>query len=235
MDNKELQQRFATLSTPLIADACLRLGIAVRQAPPGIRPIRASERIAGRVRPTRHYGSVDIFLKAVWSAQAGDILTIDNSGRLDEGCIGDLITLEARAAGIAGIVLWGAFRDTSEVLSVGLPVFAYGTSPTGPQRLDPIEPAALESARFGAFTVSAADIVVADRDGALFVAGGRVGEVLSEAEAIRTKEAAQAQAVRAGRTLREQLRFDEYWEARTRDPEYTFRQHLGRLGGAIEA
>ncbi len=234
MDNRELRLRFLELSTPLIADACLRLGLGVRQAPPGILPLREMDRVAGRVRPVRHFGSVDIFIKAVWSAAPGSVLTIDNAGRLDEGCIGDLITLEAQAAGIAGIVLWGAYRDASEVLATGLPVFAYGTSPAGPQRLDKVEPGALDSARFGAFAVGLDDVVFADRDGALFVEEARVEEVLSGAQAIRTRESAQAQALRAGRTLREQLRFDEYWEARTRDPEYSFRRHLERLGGAIE-
>ena len=45
--------------------------------------------------PARHYGSVDVFLEALSSAGPGDVLVIDNGGRTDEACIGDLVALEA--------------------------------------------------------------------------------------------------------------------------------------------
>jgi len=44
------------------------------------------------------------------SARRGDVLVIDNGGRLDEGCIGDLTALEAEHCGLAGIIVWGAHR-----------------------------------------------------------------------------------------------------------------------------
>jgi hypothetical protein len=51
---------FADLSTPLVADACLRCDVPLRAAPPGIRPVATGQRVAGRVLPVRHYGSVDV-------------------------------------------------------------------------------------------------------------------------------------------------------------------------------
>lgn len=65
MDNKNISSAFSELSTPLIADACLRLKLPIRIAPPNIRPLITGSRLAGRVLPVRHYGSVDIFLKAM--------------------------------------------------------------------------------------------------------------------------------------------------------------------------
>jgi regulator of RNase E activity RraA len=44
----------------------------------------AGQRVAGRVLPVRHYGSVDVFLEALGRAEAGDVLVVDNGGRLDE-------------------------------------------------------------------------------------------------------------------------------------------------------
>ena len=90
------------LSTPLIADGCLRRGVPLRLAPPGIAPVVAGSRVAGRALPARHYGSVDVFLEAFGAARAGDVLVVDNAGRTDEACVGDLTVLEAQAAGIAG-------------------------------------------------------------------------------------------------------------------------------------
>jgi regulator of RNase E activity RraA len=82
-------EAFAGLSTPLVADACVRCGVPLRAAPAGIRPVVAGQRVAGRVLPARHYGSVDVFLEALGQAGAGDVLVIDNGGRTDEACVGD--------------------------------------------------------------------------------------------------------------------------------------------------
>jgi len=106
--NRKLRSAFAELSTPLLADACVRLKLSLRIAPPTIRPIKAKSRLAGRVLPVRHYGSVDIFLEALEAGQAGDVLVIDNGGRTDEGCVGDLTALETKACGLAGIMVWAA-------------------------------------------------------------------------------------------------------------------------------
>ena len=84
-----MPEAFADLSTPLVADACLRCGVPLLAADSGIRPVVAGQRIAGRVLPVRHYGSVDVFLEAFGRAQAGDVLVIDNGGRSDEACVGD--------------------------------------------------------------------------------------------------------------------------------------------------
>ena len=69
MNNQQLRAAFSELSTPLIADACLRLHIPLRVAPSGIRPLTIESHIAGRALPVRHYGSVDIFLEAMGTAQ----------------------------------------------------------------------------------------------------------------------------------------------------------------------
>src|SRR5688572_19172293 len=89
--------RFAKLSTALLADACLRCNVALRLAPPGLRPVQPGMRVAGAVQPARHHGSVDVFLEAIASAEPGAVLVIDNGGRMDEGCVGDLTALEAQA------------------------------------------------------------------------------------------------------------------------------------------
>ena len=62
-----MSNRFSKLSTPLVADACLRLGLPLRVAPSGIRPLRAEMHLAGRVLPVKHYGSIDVFIRSAYS------------------------------------------------------------------------------------------------------------------------------------------------------------------------
>lgn len=234
MDPSSLTNRFSHLSTPLVADACLRLGLPLRLAPPGLQPLKPGSFVVGRVLPAKHAGSVDIFLEAIESAEIGDILVIDNQGRLDEGCIGDLTVLEAQASGLAGLIVWGCHRDTTELVQIDVPVFSYGRCPAGPTRLDPRVPDALQVAQLGAVQVGREDFVFADDDGAVFVPKASVETVTTVAEQIWETERRQAAAIKAGQTLRQQFQFRDYLAKRAADSSYSFRQHLRVLGGAIE-
>jgi regulator of RNase E activity RraA len=92
----------------------------------------------------------------------------------------------------------------------------------------------LRSARFGNFLVEAGDLVFADDDGCLFTAAERAGELLGVAHEIRQRERHQAEAIKSGHSLREQLEFARYLEKQAADSSYTFREHLRKISGAIE-
>ncbi|WP_371480982.1 RraA family protein [Kitasatospora sp. NBC_00315] len=224
----------AGLSTPHLADACVRLGLPVRCAPAGLTALSGGMRCAGRVLPVRHVGSVDIFFEVLEHARPGDVLVVDNGGRLDEACVGDLAVLEVQRAGLAGMVVWGLHRDTDELLRIGLPVFTLGATPAGPLRVDARHPDGLDRARVGSWVVTAEDVVAADRDGVLFLPAAKTGEIVAVAEAIRGIEQRQAAVLRAGTSLREQTGFARYLAARELNPGLTFREHLRATGGAIE-
>ena len=234
MSGKQSAEAFSGLSTAHLADACVRLGVPVRCGPAGLGVLSGAMRCAGRVLPVRHVGSVDIFFESLDRARPGDVLVIDNAGRLDEACIGDLVVLEVQRAGLAGIVVWGLHRDTDELLRIGLPVLSLGATPAGPLRVGERHPDGLELAHVGPWTVTADDVAVGDRDGVIFLPAAASDAIAAAAGGIRDVEQRQATVMRAGTSLREQTGFARYLAAREAHPELTFREHLRATGGAIE-
>jgi 4-hydroxy-4-methyl-2-oxoglutarate aldolase len=229
----DLTLRLSRLSVAHLADGCLRIGTPMRVVA-GIGPIVPGQRAQGRAIPVRHYGSVDVFLEALSNAQADDVLVVDNGDREDEGCIGDLAALELAGAGLSGIIIWGRHRDTAIVRTLPIALFSRGACARGPVRLDPREPEAFVSARIADELVTAADWVVADDDGAIFIDDSLVASVTDAAEAIRDVEVRQARQMSEGTSLREQLRFGDYLDARARDPSVDFRTFLRSRNAAIE-
>lgn len=234
MESGELRERFAALGTAQVADACVRAAVPARCAPAALGPVLPGTRLAGRACPARHAGSVDIFLEAMEAAAAGDVLVADNGARADEACVGDLVALEARSAGLAGIVIWGLHRDTADLREIGLPVFSLGAFPAGPLAPRRRAAGALESALVGDWPVTAADLVLGDDDGVLFIPADRAGPLISLAESISDTERAQADRARAGVSLRAQLDFSGYLARRAQEPGLSFRDHLRGAGGAVE-
>ena len=222
------------LSTANLADAVIRLGLPIRLAPEAIKPIWPGATIFGPARPVQHAGSVDIFLEALGAANPGDIIVIENHGLSDEGAIGDLIVREFKHAGAAGVVLWGAHRDTREILEIGLPVFSQGAYPSGPTRVNYLDDTALKRARIGDAVVTPDDIVMADDDGIIFFDAKDLDAIASEAAEIRELETLQAARQDVGESLRQQFRFEEYLKRREDDTDLTFRKYLQDIEGAIE-
>jgi 4-hydroxy-4-methyl-2-oxoglutarate aldolase len=225
---------FTKLSTASVFDASVRLGKHVRVAPPEVQSLSKVVHVSGRVLPARHYGSVDIFLEAMSESRKGDVLVIDNGGRIDEACIGDLTTLEAKASGLAGLIVWGCHRDSEELNRIRLPVFSLGRTPPGPTKLRPRPKDALDSARFGSFRVDRNDVVLGDEDGIIFFKRRDAVALFKTALKIQKTERLQAERIMKGKLLRDQLKFTTYLFKRASNSSYTFRKHLRSIGGAVE-
>lgn len=228
-----LAERVSSIPTPVLADAVVRLQLSVRHAPAGIEA-RPQASVAGRALPVRHTGSVDVFLEAVVDARPGDVMVIDNGGRRDEACIGDLIAHEALRAGVVAIVIWGLHRDAVEIEQLGLPVFSYGTLSFGPTQLRPTLDNRLSSAEFGEVIVTRSDFVAADPNGVLFLPADELESIAKVAMSIRDAETEQIEKLSKGTTLRQQFDFETYLQRRSRDPDYTFREHLREIHRAVE-
>ena len=222
------------LPTAAVADACVRLQVPAR-ALTGIRPVLPGRTVVGPVLPVRHAGSVDVFFEALHAARPGQVLCIDNGGRLDEGCIGDLTALEAMHHGCAAILVDGAHRDTLALQALGLPVWSRGSSPFGPLAARPRPADALTAAMMGGHRVTADDVAVVDDDGAVFVPRAQAAKVWDLARRIQATELEQARLAKSGKEpLCEQFQVKAYLAAKAKDPSLGFRAHLRTIGKSIE-
>ncbi len=142
-------------TTPFIADACVQLSLPVR-----VGPLRTEAEHRGQQGPRARRGrrampaAPTCFSRRSPRRTKGDVLVIDNGGRHDEGCIGDLVVGEAFMSGIAGTVCWGTHRDTGAILAFGAKVWSLGTCPNGPLELRRRHVTALEAANLGSVTVT---------------------------------------------------------------------------------
>lgn len=221
------------LPTAAIADAAVRLGLHVPAGPPALRPLLSGVMISGPAMPVTHLGSVDVIIETIDDSPAGAVMVVDNGGRLDEACIGDLIALEAKLAQLSGLIIWGLHRDTAQLREIGLPVFSLGAYPYGPRRVPPAG-RRMPTAFLDGAAVTDADYIVADDDGVLVVGADHREELFALAASILATETIQADRMRAGTDLRTQLKFTEYRVKQAADPTMTLRRHLRDSGSAIE-
>lgn len=232
--DKSVIEKLKHLTTPHLADGCLRTGLPIRCAPTGLQGLVPGMQCAGRARPVRHVGSIDVYFEAIEGTSESEVLVVDNGGRLDEACVGDIVALEVKASGISGIVIWGLHRDSKELTDIGFPLFSLGALPTGPQRLNPRPADMFSRAIVGSHVITSNDFVVADANGVLFLPEDNLERIVDAASEYRDIEARQLKAMAEGRSYRDQTRFGEYTARRRQDPSYGFRQHLKDIEAAGE-
>lgn len=205
MENwRALVERLERLDTCAVSDALDHLKL--KGAVIGIRPMWACPRIAGRVmtvkiapagqtRPEYHLAT-----PAVEAAEPGDIIVIDNAGRTDVSCWGDILANAAQTRGIRGVIIDGASRDIDGSREIGFPVFARGAVPvTARGRI--MQEAFNTMIQCGGVQVRPGDLVIADQSGVVFVPQERAEEVIATAERIAEREAKMVEAVRAGKSV----------------------------------
>ena len=201
MAREAIIERLAKLDTCAVSDALDSLNL--KGATWGVRPQWPCPKIAGRAvtmkikpaglqQPTQHLGTAPIE-----AAQPGDIIVIDNGGKLEFSCWGGLLALSAKLKGLSGVVIDGASRDIDEARELGFPVYARGVVPmTARGRV--VQDSYNQEIQFAGVQCHPNDLVLADGSGVVIIPRGKEQEVVSAAEAIYAKEQEMAAGIRKG-------------------------------------
>ncbi len=196
------RQRLWNLSTTNLSDAIDALGY--KGATFGIVPmwhtmtkivgpaVTVKMTAAGETKGKHHLG-----VSAIAAAEKGDVIVIDNGGRIDTSCWGGILTNGAMMKGISGVVIDGACRDVDEFVECGFNVYARG-SVVATARGRIMEEATNVMIQFAGVQVRPGDIVVGDKSGVVIIPIEHLDEVIEKAEQLEAKEEAMIKEIKAG-------------------------------------
>lgn len=188
MSTTDRAERLMEAGTTALSDALDRLGIDGQAL--DIMPVVRSMKFAGpaftiRMLPVgTTQGSVGDYIDDV---EPGQVVVIDNDGRMDATVWGDILTWVASERGIAGTVIDGVCRDSDRCVELKYPVFARGnTMRTGKDRVTADAynvPVQISDVR-----VEPGDWLAGDADGVISIPADKVDDVLCLAEEIEEVE-----------------------------------------------
>ena len=212
----QMADRLKAIGATTLSDALDRLAIDGQCL--GVMPFDRGMAFAGRAFTIRMVpvglsgGSVGDYIDDV---EPGQVVVLDNNGRLDATVWGDILTLVAHGKGIAGTVIDGVCRDIGRSIELGYPIFARAnTMRTGKDRVTaeaynvPVQVAGVR--------VEPGDWLVGDADGVVAIPAGRVEEVLQVAGEIAAAEDHIREAVLQGARLDEARKAARYHALQTR-------------------
>lgn len=201
--DRNLIAQYRMLSTANVSDGLDRLGI--KGAPHGIGPLwDACPKIVGpaatlKLVPVGQAEESPVLgtLEAVKRGRPGDVLVIDQAGRMDVNSYGGVAGFTTRHFGLAGCVIDGVTRDIDEYKQLNLPVYGRGFIQQSIRDRCACAGYAIE-VQLGGVPVRPGDLIVADENGVCVVPQEKAAEVLEFAQLFKSIEDTVVEAVRGG-------------------------------------
>jgi RraA family protein len=188
-----LVAELAKMVTPHLSDSMERL----YAGGPQLRPMHREGKLAGPAYTVKTTPGDNLLVhKALDAAQKGDVIVVDAGGICENAIIGELMMSRARQRGVAGIVIWGAIRDSAEIGAGTYPVYASGVTHRGPYKNGPGE--INVPINMGGMAVNPGDIIIGDADGLVAVPQDQAERILASAKSILEKETAAMKQIVAG-------------------------------------
>jgi len=117
------------MSSYATADLFDAHGDVVRSCEAQFRQFGGRVRFHGPVRTVKTFEDNALIKQTLSAAGDGAVLVIDGAASLRAALVGDIIAGLAQKNGWAGLVIWGAVRDTVALGSVDLGIKALGSNP----------------------------------------------------------------------------------------------------------
>jgi RraA family protein len=186
-------EKFRDLPVANVSDAMSR--IVAGGAP--LRPYYVGARMVGAAVTVRTRPGDNLMVhKALDVAMPGDVVVVDAGGDLTNAIIGELMVAHAKQRGLSGIVIYGAIRDSAELLAGDFPVFAAGVTHRGPYKHGPGE--VNTAIGINGLVIEPGDLVLGDADGLLSVGYDIVAEVYAAAAKKHADETRQMEGIHRG-------------------------------------
>lgn len=172
-----------------------------------IKPLDPTRRLAGpALTIDAKPGDNLVIHHALTLAQPGDVLVVDAKGYAEAGPWGDILTLAAQKAGVAGLVIDGAVRDSDSILGMGFPVFSRGLSIRAAQKNQPGQ--VNVPIVCGGVFINPGDWIMGDRDGVVAIRRENLSAVIAAAQAREAAEVVLREGIEAGKSTVELLGLD---------------------------
>jgi 4-hydroxy-4-methyl-2-oxoglutarate aldolase len=154
-------------------------------------------RAAGPARPVRCGQDDNLMVHAAMAhARPGDVLVLTMPEPAPVALVGDLLATQAKAQGVAALLVDASVRDVEELAELGLPIWARWVRVRGADKA--VAGTIDEPVTVGGATIRAGDLVVLDSDGAVVVAAERTEEVLAASLEREERERVKREKLQAG-------------------------------------
>ncbi|MGE0315364.1 MAG: RraA family protein [Lautropia sp.] len=193
----EVVTQAARFASSILADVAGRRGGLHGR----IAPLAPTMRFAGpaltvEVRP----GDNLMIHAALAIARPGDVIVVDGKGDLGSALMGEIMSRQAVAVGVAAVVIDGAVRDSDAIRELGFPMYAAGLNPNGPTK--GVAGRLNHLISIGGVSVCAGDLVVGDADGVTVIEREKAAAMLALAAAKVDAETKRIAAIRNRQSLR---------------------------------
>jgi regulator of RNase E activity RraA len=125
---------------------------------------------------------------------------VDGKGDLGSALMGEIMSQQCVALGIAAVVIDGAVRDSEAIRELGFPMYAAGLNPNGPTKFVPGR--LNHPISVGGVTVHPGDLVVGDADGVTVIERDRAAALLPLAAEKVAAEARRIADIKSRKALR---------------------------------
>jgi 4-hydroxy-4-methyl-2-oxoglutarate aldolase len=157
----------------------------------------AGSRAAGPARTVRCGQNDNLMVHAaVAEALPGEVLVLTMPDPEPVALVGELIATQAKARGVAALLVDAAVRDVEELQQLGLPIWARYVRVRGAEKTVPGSIG--EPVEVGGATIRQGDAIVLDADGAVVVEQERIEEVLAAARTRAERELEKRAKLQAG-------------------------------------